>query len=52
MLTYCLKCKENTKIVDTKMKKKKEGRLMLLSKHAVCGSMKPRFIKEQEAKDY
>ena len=29
MLTYCLKRKENTKNVDTKMKKTKNGRLML-----------------------
>ena len=50
MLTYCLKCKENTKNVDTKMKKTKNGRLMLLSKCAVCGSKKSRFIKEQKAK--
>ena len=50
MLTYCLKRKENTKNVDTKMKKTKNGRLMLLSKCVVCGSKKSRLIKEQEAK--
>ena len=36
MLTYCLVCKENTKNLDTKMKKTKNGRLMLFSKYAVC----------------
>ena len=50
MLTCCLKCKENTNNVDTKMKKTKNGRLMLLAKCAVCGSKNSRFIKEQEAK--
>ena len=32
------------------MKKTKNGRLMLLSKCAVCSSKKSRFIKEREAK--
>ena len=50
MLTYYLKCKKDTKNIDAKMKKTKNGRLMLLSKCAVCGSKKSRFIKEQEAK--
>ena len=49
MLTYCLKCKKNTKNVDAKMMKTKNGRLMLLSKCAVCGSKKSKFMKEQEA---
>ena len=49
MLTYCLKCKKNTKNIDAKMMKSKNGRLMLLSKCAVCGSKKSKFMKEQEA---
>ena len=32
------------------MLKTKNGRPMLSSKCAVCGSKKPKFIKEQEAK--
>ena len=51
MLTYCFKCKKNTKNVDTKMKKTKNGRLTLLPKCAVCSSKKSSFIKEQEAKE-
>ena len=31
MLTYCLKCKKNTKNVDAKMMKTKNGRFMLSS---------------------
>ena len=50
MLTYCLKCKKDTESVDSKMLKTKNGRPMLSSKCAVCGSKKPKFIKEQEAK--
>ena len=49
MLTYCLKCKRNTKNIDVKMIKTKNGRLNLSSKCAVCSSKRSRFIKEQEA---
>ena len=48
MLTYCLKCRKNTKIKDAKMIKTKNGRLALSSKYTVCGSKKSRFMKEQE----
>ena len=50
MLTYCLKCKNNTKNKDAKVIKTKNGRLMLSSNCAVCGSKKSKFMKEQEAK--
>ena len=50
MLTYCLKCKKNTEIVNSIVLKTKNGRAMLLSKCAVCGSKKAWFIKEQEGK--
>ena len=50
MLTYRLKCKKNTKNIDSKMLETKNGRLMLPSKRAICSSKKSRFMKEQEAK--
>ena len=50
MLPYCLKCKRNTKNIDSKILKTKNGRSMLSSKCAVCGSKKSIFMKEQEAK--
>ena len=50
MLTYCLKCKRNTKNIDAKMLKTEYGRLALSSKCAVCGNKKSRFMKKQEAK--
>ena len=50
MLTYCLRCKKDTESVDSKVLKTKNGRTMLSSKCAVCGSKKSRFLKEQEAK--
>ena len=48
MLTHSLKCKRNTKNIDAKLIKTKNGRLNLSSKCAVCGSKKSRFMKEQE----
>ena len=50
MLTYYLKCGRNTKNIDVKMIKTKNGRLTLSSKCVVCGSKKSRFMKEQQAK--
>ena len=50
MLTYCLKCKRNTKNVDSKMLE--TGRLMLLSKCAVCGRKKYRFIIKKQKDCY
>ena len=49
MLTYGLKYNIDTKNVNSKVLKIKNGRPMLSSKCAVCGSKKSRFIKEQEA---
>ena len=50
MSTYCLTCRKNTKNKDAEMIKTKNGRLVLSSKCAACGSKKSRFMKEQEAK--
>ena len=47
MLTYCLKCKKDTENVDTKMLKTENGRTILLSKCAVCGSKKSRTRSER-----
>ena len=50
MLTYCLKCKKNTKNINARMIKTKNDRFALSSKYAVCGSRKSKFMKKQEAK--
>ena len=52
MLTYCLKCKRNTKPADAKMIKTKNGRSNLSSKCAICGSKTSRFMKEQESERF
>ena len=48
MLSYCLKCRKNTESKTPKVVWTKNGRIMLLSKCAVCNSKKSRLIKEQE----
>ena len=48
MLTYCLKCKKNTKNIDAKMMKAKNGRFVLSSKSVARGSKKSKFMKEEE----
>ena len=49
MLSYCLKCKKNTKNINPRVSKTNNGRTMLLLKCAICGSKKSRFIKKQDA---
>ena len=50
MLSYCLKCRENTESINPKVLKITNGKTMILSKCAICGSKKSKFIKEQQAK--
>ena len=50
MLSYCLKCRKNTESNNPNVARTKNGRLMLLSKCAVCNIKKSKFIKDQEAK--
>ena len=50
MLSYCLKCKKNTESINPKFSKATNGKTMILSKCAICGSKKLKFIKEQQAK--
>ena len=50
MKSYCFKCRKNTEKINPKVSKFFNGRTMVLSKCAICGSKKSRFIKNQEAK--
>ena len=50
MESYCLKCRKNTENINSKVSASSNGRVMILSKCAICGSKKSRFIKHQEAK--
>ena len=50
MLSYCLKCKKYTESIDPKASATRNGRTIILSKCAMCGSKKSKFIRKQEAK--
>ena len=50
MKSFCLRCRKNTENIDPKVSKTSNGRTIVLSKCAICGSKKSRFIKNQEAK--
>ena len=50
MLSYCFKCRRNTKSINLKVSKTTNGKAIILSKCAICGSKKSKFIKQQEAK--
>ena len=44
-----MKYRKNTESKNPKVARTKNGRIMLLSKYAVCDSKKSKFIKQQEA---
>ena len=50
MESYCLKCKKYTKNINPQVSSTSNGKLMILSKCAICGSKKSKFINKQEAK--
>ena len=51
MLSYCFKCRGNTKSINPKVSKTTNGKAIILSTCAICGSKESKFIKEQEAKE-
>ena len=50
MKSYCLKCRKDTENINPRVSNTSNGRTMMLSKCAICGSKKSRFIKNQKAK--
>ena len=50
MESYCVRCKKYTKNINPRVSITSNGKTMILSKCATCGSKKSRFIKNQEAK--
>ena len=50
MKSYCLKCRKDTENINPRVSKTSNCRTMILSKCAICGSKKSRFIKDQEEK--
>ena len=47
---HCLKYRKDTENINPKISKTSNGRTMVLSSCAICGSKKSRFIKNQELK--
>ena len=50
MESYCLKCKKHTKNINPQVSSTSNGKMMILSKCAICGSKKSKFIKKHDAK--
>ena len=48
MKSYCLKCRKDTENINPRVSNTSNGRRRI-SKCAICGSKKLRFIKDQEA---
>ena len=44
MKSYCLKCRKDTENINPRVSNMSNGRTMILSKCAICGSEKSRFI--------
>ena len=50
MKSYCLKCRKDTENINPEVSSTSTDRAMILSKCAICGSKKSRFIKDQKPK--
>ena len=49
MKSYCVKCKKHTKNINPQVSSASNGKFMIFSKCAICGSKKSKYINEQEA---
>ena len=50
MKSYCLKCRKDTENINPRVSNTSNGKTMILSKCAICGSKKSGFLKNQQAK--
>ena len=46
-----MKCRKNTEMKNPKVARAKNGKIMLLSRCAVCDSKNSKFLKKEEAKE-
>ena len=49
MKSYCLKCRKDTENINPRVSNASNSRKTILSKCAICGSKRSRFIRNQEA---
>ena len=52
MESYCLKCKKHTKNINPQVSSTSNGKMMILSKCAICGSRNLNLLKNKMQKDY
>ena len=50
MESFCLKCRKYTKNINLQVSGASNGKIVILSKCAICNSKKSKFINRQEAK--
>ena len=50
MESYCLKWRKYTKNINLQVSGTSNGKIIILSKCAICNSKKSKFINQQEAK--
>ena len=50
--TYCFSCKKYNANENSRVRKTKQNRLMLLSNCAVCGNKKSTFVKNKELHNF
>ena len=48
--SHCLKCRKYTENINPQVSSTSNGKIMILSKCAICNSKKSKFINQQEAK--
>ena len=51
MESYCLKCEKHTKNINPQVSSTSNGKMMILSKCAICAGKKSKFINKQDAKE-
>ena len=52
MESYCVRYKKYTKNINPRVSNTSNGKTMILSKCAICGSKSSRFIKKKKQKEY
>ena len=50
MKSYSLKYEKHTKNIDPQVSSTSNGKMMIISKCAICGNRKSKFIKKQDGK--
>ena len=50
MESYCLKCRKYTENVNPQVSATSNGKIIILSKCAICNSKKSKFFNQQESK--